>query len=196
MKSCETRVLAGLCACGIFMVSFICAEELLVKKEVDGNKDGIMDVEEYYDPNSRLVERRWDLHTEGVPQKSMKFFYNDKDVLEKGIGDTNNDGKPDIWIEYKDKAISSLQRDADFDEKVDFWGTYLSGKISKAEIDTNKDAKPDKWISYDQQGKATKREDDENFDGKVDKVVDIPNPVKDVKVIQNTKQTDKEQKEK
>lgn len=67
------------------------------KAEVDTDFDGVVDRIEYYD-NSGQVDRveldttgdglinEWVTYKNGLPVKSER--------------DTNNDGKPDVWMEY------------------------------------------------------------------------------------------------
>lgn len=79
------------------------------------------------------------------------YYYDNNGNIEKEEHDTNNDGKPDMWVKYKYNADGSLR------EVV-------------IEKDNNFDGKPDEWHYTDKNRRVKKVEKDTNFDGKVDSV--------------------------
>lgn len=136
----------------------------LIKEEVDTNKDGAIDKIFYKDAQGILRKQEWDL---GPQKKTMEFFYNKDNKLERAQSDTNNNGIIDVHIEYKNGLMSKVSRDKNEDGKPEYWSYYQGGVLEHSEIDANGDGKPDEWFYY--VGKQVVRHDkDTNGDGKPD----------------------------
>ena len=51
--------------------------------------------------------------------------------------DTNGDGRTDQWEYYDADVLTRVEKDRDYDRRVDLWVTYQDGKVVKVEFDTN-----------------------------------------------------------
>lgn len=123
------------------------AERLLVRKDTDLNRDGRVDV------------RSW---------------YTDTGLLEMEEFDGDFDGQYDIWDYYQDvdgsgKAVRvANHRDMTYDGKPDVFVYFRDGLIVRKERDTNGDGIIDHWEKFDSEGKVIKSGRDANYDGSVD----------------------------
>jgi len=79
------------------------------------------------------------------------YYFDNNGNVEKEEHDTNNDGKPDMWVKYQ-------------------YNVDLTLKEVVIEKDNNFDGKPDEWHHTDKNRRIKKVEKDTDFDGKVDSV--------------------------
>jgi hypothetical protein len=82
--------------------------------------------------------------------------------------DTNGDGQIDQWEYYEADVLTRLEKDRDYDERVDHWVTYQDGKAVRAEFDTNGSGKADQHEFYDADGALQLVTSDEDGDGNPD----------------------------
>lgn len=112
----------------------------LVRKEVDSNADGDVDV--------------W-------------FLYNSLEKLYKEEADTDFNGKIDLISYYEDGRVVKRERFEDDFETPVATSFYREGQMYKIERDSNRDGKVDTWEIY--QGMLlTQRGVDIDNDGRVD----------------------------
>ena len=69
------------------------------------------------------------------------------------------------------KVTHEVERDTDFDGKMDVKELYTDGQLTGMRRDCNGDNKPDQWDTY-ADGELTATTYDDNFDGKVDRKSD------------------------
>ncbi len=68
--------------------------------------------------------------------------------------DLNQDGKPDVWIQYDSKGrMKEVKKDKDHDGKPDQFQVYKKGVLFSGKIDVNRDGKIDKVMFFDKDGK-------------------------------------------
>ena len=79
--------------------------------------------------------------------------------------DTNADGQIDQWEYYEADALTRLEKDRDYDQRVDHWVTYRDGKAVQAEFDTNGSGTADQREFYDAEGALQRVTSDEDGDG-------------------------------
>jgi hypothetical protein len=119
------------------------AEGRLVRVELDEDRDGRVDLWNFYDPEGRL---------------------------EKQEQDRSGDGQVDAWVTI-DVATGKETRvllDRNGDGQVDSWRTNdAQGRTTDLEEDENGDGKPDRWV-YFEGGAPTRFEQDTTGDGKID----------------------------
>ena len=84
--------------------------------------------------------------------------------------DTNADGQIDQWEYYESDALARLEKDRDYDQRVDHWVIYQEGKAVQAEFDTNGSGTADQREFYDADGALQRVTSDEDGDGNVDSV--------------------------
>ena len=93
--------------------------------------------------------------------------------------DTNADGQIDQWEYYEADALTRLEKDRDYDQRVGHWVTYQDGKAVQAEFGTNgsgtadqrefydaEGAEADQWHHYAAEGHVERIEYDQTGDGK------------------------------
>ena len=115
--------------------------DVLVRKEMDINWDGNVDVTRYYDAQEQM---------------------------EKEALDLDFDGKVDLWNYYEKGVVIRKERDLDYDGRIDLWLFYERGKIARKERDTNGDGKVDYW-EYWEGDQVDRFGEDVDGDGSVDK---------------------------
>lgn len=133
-------------------------EGKLVRKEMDKDRDGRIDVVTHYQ-GGKVVRQEEDKNGDGRMDLWSYFIGNRLDKQEK---DSNGDGKVDQWF-FLDQS-GQLERhweDRNFDQKVDFWVTYRGGRKVKEEVDTDNDGKPDIIEHYDAAGIVVKHQGEE-----------------------------------
>ena len=117
------------------------AEPLLMRKDVDLNRDGKVDVSTSFDDAGLRVK---------------------EDI------DGDFDGRAD-WVDhYIDGKRSMTEIDTDFNGSFDLFKYFEGGKVRRKERDTNTDNKIDLWEYLDEQGNVTKTGRDIDGDGKMD----------------------------
>ncbi len=106
MKKAAFFVLAAILAITFTGVSYAAdkpeegAEQTKVmpkKVQVDTNSDGKPDRTEYYDVDGKIVKIEMDANGDEIIDETI-IYEGGKPV--KSVKDTNNDGKPDVWIDF------------------------------------------------------------------------------------------------
>ncbi len=114
---------------------------LLLKKDVDLNRDGRIDVRTSFD------------------EAGLR-------VLEEMDGDF--DGRADVVDHYIQGKRSMTEKDTDFNGSFDLFSYYENGIVRRKERDSNADAKIDFWEYLDDQGAVLKTGRDQDGDGVMD----------------------------
>jgi len=122
------------------------APRLLVRKELDLNRDGKIDVISYFDADGNLDREDMDSDYDGV--------FDWTDHYQKGVRvmseyDTDQDGKPNVfkyYIRAEDGTmyLDRKERDEDGDGKIDVWERFSPlGEVIRTGRDTDGDGKVD-----------------------------------------------------
>jgi hypothetical protein len=114
----------------------------LVRKEMDINWDGKVDIVRYYDENEQLVKETLDLDFDG---KVDQWNYYEKGVLVRKERDLDYGGKPDLWIYYEKGQIVRKERDTNHNGKVNYWEYWENGQVDRVGEDLDGDGKVDRW---------------------------------------------------
>jgi hypothetical protein len=117
-------------------------DERMVRKELDINWDGRVDLTTYYDAREEREREAMDLDFDG--KVDSVYFY------EKGINirrerDLNGDGKPDVWIFYEKGRLARKERDSNGDSRVDYWEYWENNQVDRIGEDLDGDGNVDKW---------------------------------------------------
>ncbi|TVQ93190.1 MAG: hypothetical protein EA397_05290 [Deltaproteobacteria bacterium] len=120
---------------------------ILVRKDTDLNRDGSIDARSWFDDSGMLT-------------------------LEEFDGDF--DGKIDIWDHYQDvngdgkpeRVFTEI--DTTYDGRPNIFITYREGRVVRKERDTNGDGIIDHWEKFDSEGRVVRSGRDSNYDGTVD----------------------------
>lgn len=114
---------------------------LIVRKEMDLNRDGNIDARSFFDEDAKLVREEFD-------------------------GDF--DGTFDIVDHYQDGRRVLNEVDTDYDGQTNIWSYYDSDSISRQERDDNGDGLVDYWLRFDDEGNVIRTARDLDGDGKMD----------------------------
>lgn len=117
------------------------AARLLVRKELDMNLDGRIDIISHFDDTGALVREEMDGDFDGQFDWT-DHYQNAKRVMSEA--DTNYDGKLDVFTYYDNGKPTRKERDTDGDGRIDFWERFdESGNVIKTGADTTCDGKMD-----------------------------------------------------
>jgi len=114
----------------------------LVRKEMDINWDGKVDIVRYYDENGQISKEALDLDFDG---KVDQWNYYEKGVLVRKERDLAYSGKPDLWIYYEKGHIVRKERDTNHSGKVNYWEYWENDHVDRVGEDLDGDGKVDRW---------------------------------------------------
>ncbi len=126
--------------------------DLLMRKEVDLNHDGRVDVIQLFDVAQNLVEEHTDLDFDG--RKDEITHYSEGVILRREI-DLNYDGRTDITKKYTAGTLTVIESDRSGDGRTDTWEYFENGLIDRIGTDINGDGTVDEW---EQKAKAADAE--------------------------------------
>jgi hypothetical protein len=113
-----------------------------------------------------LVCREIDTNLDGI--KDVVRTFNAKGEAIHEEADTNYDGRIDVWVNFVDGRIASVEQDTTRSGKADVWKFYVDGQLQRVRRDRNGDGKPDVWEIYTN-GRLERMGVDETHDGHVDR---------------------------
>jgi hypothetical protein len=122
------------------------APRLLVRKEMDLNRDGRVDVRSFFDDSGRLVREEMD--------SDYDKAFDHTDIYQDGVRvmseyDTDADGAANVHKYYvrNEQGVPVLdrkERDEDGDGKIDVWERFdATGQVVRTARDTDGDGKMD-----------------------------------------------------
>lgn len=145
----------------------------LVVQEVDLDVDGTVDVYNYYRKRSNdrlLVRKELDLNRDG--KVDLISLFDDDGLLKKEQMDSDYDGHFDWTDHYQEGKRVMSEYDTETDGRPNVFKYYdsSSGKsvLSRKERDTDGDGKIDVWERFDADGKVIRTGQDTDGDGKMD----------------------------
>lgn len=120
----------------------------------------------------RLVRKELDINWDG--KVDITRTYGEREVIEREALDLDFDGKVDQVNFYEKNTIVRKERDLDYNSRPDLWIFYEKGKVVRKERDSNADGKVDYW-EYWEGDQVDRIGEDLDGDGNVDKWVKNPN---------------------
>jgi len=114
----------------------------LVRKELDLNWDGKVDVARWYDDKEQIEKEALDLDFDG---KIDQVNYYEKGVIVRKESDLSSAGKPTLWKFYEKGQLVRKERDTNGDGKVDYWEYWENGQVDRVGEDLDGDGQVDKW---------------------------------------------------
>ena len=123
-------------------------------------------------PVERTVRKELDLNGDG--SVDMTQYYNEREEKVRESLDQDFDAKVDTVLFFEKSLIVRTERDVDGNGKADQWLYYEKGKLARKERDTNADGKVDNW-EYWEGGQVDRIGDDLDGDGNVDRWTKNPN---------------------
>lgn len=119
---------------------------VLVRRELDLNADGKVDVVTIYDENGDIVTEAFDLDFDG--RVDLVDYYAKGQIVKKAI-DFAFDEKPDIFKYYLRGELVRIEQDTTGNGQIDRWEYYTDGKLERIGIDMDGDGKVDTWRTAD-----------------------------------------------
>lgn len=119
-------------------------ELIVVRKEVDVNFDGKIDLVRMFDENGELTIERLDTDFDGRVDV-VNFF--DSGALSRKEYDTNFDSRTDLWRYFEGGVIARKEADLDHNGQVDYWEYYEKGQIDRVGVDLDGDGSVDEWTT-------------------------------------------------
>ncbi|MBJ94389.1 MAG: hypothetical protein CMP23_07900 [Rickettsiales bacterium] len=116
-------------------------EKLLVRKEIDLNFDGTVDVSQIW-KEGLMTQEQIDADFDG--RNDWIDFYDQGERI-RAEWDTSFDGRPDLIRYYEGGKLSRVEMDTTGDRQVDYWEYYEAGVMQRSGWDLNADGKVDKW---------------------------------------------------
>jgi hypothetical protein len=115
-------------------------DKLLIKKKLDINFDGTVDITKYYNRAGALDKEEMDLDFD----KSVDaVHYYREGLLYMSEYDMAFDGGPDLWKFYDEGKLVRKERDIDGDSRVDSWEYFRDGKLIRTGKDKDGDGEPE-----------------------------------------------------
>jgi antitoxin component YwqK of YwqJK toxin-antitoxin module len=116
--------------------------ERVVRKELDINWDGRVDISRTYDEKEQLSVEKLDLDFDG---KVDQVNYFEKGVVVRKERDLTAAGKPSLWLFYERGKLVRKERDTNGDGKVDYWEYWENDQVDRIGEDLDGDGTVDKW---------------------------------------------------
>ncbi len=116
--------------------------ERVVRKELDINWDGKVDISRLYDEREQVSRESLDLDFDG---KIDQVIFYEKGVVVRKERDLSSQGKPSLWVFYEKGQIARKERDTNGDGKVDYWEYWENNQVDRIGEDLDGDGNVDKW---------------------------------------------------
>src|SRR5581483_9049863 len=116
--------------------------EKLVRKELDINWDGKVDIARTYDDHEQIEREALDLDFDG---KVDQVNYYEKGVIVRKERDLSSSGRPSLWLFYEKGKLVRKERDTNGDGKVDYWEYWEGDQVDRVGEDLDGDGNVDKW---------------------------------------------------
>ncbi|QRK06108.1 hypothetical protein JQX13_39230 [Archangium violaceum] len=116
--------------------------ERMVRKEMDINWDGRVDITTYYDARGERERETMDLDFDG---KVDSVYFYEKSINIRRERDLNGDGRPDVWAYYEKGKLARKERDSNGDGRVDYWEYWENDQVDRIGEDLDGDGNVDKW---------------------------------------------------
>lgn len=114
----------------------------VVRKELDINWDGRVDISRTYDEKEQISREALDLDFDG---KVDQVNYYEKGIIVRKERDLSSAGKPSLWIYYEKGKVVRKERDTNGDGKVDYWEYWEADQVDRIGEDLDGDGNVDKW---------------------------------------------------
>ncbi|HLT29920.1 MAG TPA: hypothetical protein VK013_07750 [Myxococcaceae bacterium] len=117
--------------------------ERLVRKQLDLNGDGRVDVAQAFDDDGRLVREALDLDFDG--RIDQVNHYDAKGQVTRKERDLNSDGRADLWHLFEQGQLVRKERDVNGDGRIDYWEYWEADAIDRIGEDLDGDGQVDRW---------------------------------------------------
>ena len=114
----------------------------MLRKELDLNADGRIDLRNWYGKDGQLEKQSYDLDFDG--RVDVVTYYEKGLVLRKEVFHAFGD-KPDTFKFYEKGKLVRIERDSDRDGRIDTWEYWEGEQIDRIGEDTDGDGDVDHW---------------------------------------------------
>ncbi|MFZ5469652.1 MAG: hypothetical protein ACOZIN_09460 [Myxococcota bacterium] len=121
----------------------------LVRKELDINWDGKVDISRAYNDKEQIEREAMDLDFDG---KIDQVNFYEKGVLIRKERDLDPKPGPDLWIFYEKGKIVRKERDSNGDGTIDYWEYWENDQVDRVGEDLDGDGQVDKWTKNPNSG--------------------------------------------
>lgn len=119
-------------------------ELMLVRREMDLNFDGRLDLWNWYDEKGELLKQAFDLDFDG--QIDVFSWFEHGVVVRKELSQRSGD-RPDTFKYYDQGQLVRIERDTSGDGKIDTWEYWESGQLDRVGQDLDGDGRVDRWTT-------------------------------------------------
>lgn len=138
-------------------------KKVLIRKDIDMNRDGRVDVRQHIGADERIEREEMDLDYDG--RVDAVVYYKDGKVMKREL-DLTLDGRPDVVKIYENGELITKERDTDDNGTFDVWEYYQGGKLVRIGRDRDGDGKPEQFDDApDQEGDPDDGESDDDSEG-------------------------------
>jgi hypothetical protein len=113
-----------------------------VRKELDVNWDGRIDLVYEYDEKERVSRAAFDLDFDGRVDQTN---YYEQGTLVRKERDLDYNGKIDEWVFFEKGKVARKERDTNGDGRVDYWEYWENDQVDRVGEDLDGDGKVDRW---------------------------------------------------
>ncbi len=121
--------------------------EVLLRKDIDLNGNGRIDIWRFYEDGERLLKEAFDLDFSGVID--IWNFYDDRERLIRKEADLTLNQQTDLWKYYENGRLVRKERDTSGDGRANYFEFWEDGKIDRIGEDLNGDGTIDRWTRRD-----------------------------------------------
>lgn len=121
----------------------------VVRKELDINFDGRIDITTFYDDDGQVEKDAYDMDLDGKVELVLFF---EKGVCVRKERDLNFDGKTDQWVFLEKNKVVRKEADNNGDGKVDYWEYWENDQYDRAGEDLDGDGTVDRWRKNPESG--------------------------------------------
>jgi antitoxin component YwqK of YwqJK toxin-antitoxin module len=118
------------------------AVDRIVRKELDINWDGKIDISRSYDEKEQISREAIDLDFDGKVDQ-VNFY--EKGTIVRKERDLSSAGKPSLWLYFEKGKLVRKERDNNSDGKVDYWEYWENEQVDRVGEDLDGDGNVDKW---------------------------------------------------
>jgi hypothetical protein len=116
--------------------------DVLVRKELDINWDGKVDITRSYDDRGVLEREALDLNFDGAADQTN--FYEAGNLVRKEH-DLDFDGRTDQRNFFERGKLVRKERDTNLDGKIDYWEYWEGDQVDRVGEDLDGDGQVDRW---------------------------------------------------
>lgn len=116
--------------------------ERLLRKELDINWDGRVDIAREYDEKGELTKESLDLDFDG---RVDQVNYSEKGAVVRKERDLTASGRISEWVFYEKGKVVRKERDSNGDGRVDYWEYWEGSQVDRVGEDLDGDGTVDKW---------------------------------------------------